>query len=88
MEDTDDWACSKDTDSLDSDHSDSSSKSNEGNNEIVGNIVNCSQIHSDSNLPMWERAENEADEITIEQGKTLVATCVNKLVEDIDPLWL
>ncbi len=54
---------------------------------MVEHNVNRFEIQTDSNLRVAERNESDDDEIAIEQGKKLVATYVDILAEDIDPLW-
>ena len=65
---------------------DSSFKSDETSSVIVEENANRFEIHTDSNLPDWERIETKEDNIAIEQGGKIVAAYADKCVEDIDPL--
>ena len=95
VEDSDEWVFSEDTDELVSDELesdyeeiiDSDNETDEDRGCELENISDRHEIRHDSNLPVWERVENEEDEIAIEQGKKLVATYADKPAEDIDPLW-
>ena len=49
--------------------------------------VNRFEIHTDLNLPAWERIEPEEDKLEIEQGEKIMATYQDRHVEDIDSLW-
>jgi hypothetical protein len=73
-------------DSDDGETDDSSFESDEDIDERVEENVNRFKIHTDSNVPDWERIKTEEDKIANEQGEKLVATYIVRRAEDIDHL--
>jgi hypothetical protein len=71
-------------DSDDEKSNDSSFESDEHSGEVVEHNVPRFEIQSNSNLRVAERNETGDDEISIEQGKKLVATYADKHADDID----
>ena len=72
LEDSDEWELSECSDGLENDDeesNDSGFESDEDISEIVEENANRFEIHTNSNVPDWERIETKKDKIAIEQGK-------------------